>query len=303
MPDRIREYYRYLPIGPADHRWGLYVTGAGYQPSPLGTNRLPRRGHPPGHFYTWKAGRVLDEYAVLYVTHGQGEFESAPTGRVDVEAGDFLILFPGVWHRYRPNKAVGWGTYWVHFRGEIVDNLFERGFISPDRAVLRIGSDESILASLNRILDGLRTESAGFQQTIASHALVVLATAIGAARSAKQTSRVQQIVRELKLLLEESQDRLPVIEELIARYDVGRAHLFRIFKSQTGLTPYQYHLQLKLRRAGEMLRTSELSVKQVAKAMNFQSPYHFSRLFKKKTGLSPSDYRERLNGEAGDCER
>jgi transcriptional regulator GlxA family with amidase domain len=80
------------------------------------------------------------------------------------------------------------------------------------------------------------------------------------------------------------------VDELIREFDVSRTHFFRIFKEQTGQSPYKYHLQLKLRRAGEMLRDSDLTVKQIAMALGFRNPYHFSRLFRAKTGASPRAY-------------
>jgi transcriptional regulator GlxA family with amidase domain len=98
-------------------------------------------------------------------------------------------------------------------------------------------------------------------------------------------------LRRARLRLEESPGRLPVVEELIDEFDVSRTHFFRLFKEQTGQSPYKYHLELKIRRAGEMLRDSNLTVKQISIALGFRNPYHFSRLFRAKTGTSPRDYR------------
>ena len=78
---------------------------------------------------------------------------------------------------------------------------------------------------------------------------------------------------------------------MIEEFDVSRTHFFRIFKEQTGQSPYKYHLQLKIRRAGEMLRDSNLTVKQISIALGFRNPYHFSKLFRTKTGTSPRQYR------------
>lgn len=292
MPNSISEYFRYLASSSQDRTWGLYVIGAGYQPSAIGTNLLPQRHHPLGHFYHWEKGRVLDEFALVYITHGKGEFESKQTGRIDIEAGDFILLFPGVWHRYRPNKRIGWGLYWVHFQGDIAESILQRGFIDPQNAVLKIGLDDSILCVFNNILDCLRAEPAGFQQIIAAQTWEILARALGAARAWQQGSYLTEIVRSFKLMLEEDPHKLPIIDDLLINFDMSRAHFFRVFKEQTGLTPYQYHLQLKMQRACDMLRSSDLSVKQIALALNFQSPYHFSKLFKKKIGLSPTEFRQ-----------
>ena len=69
------------------------------------------------------------------------------------------------------------------------------------------------------------------------------------------------------------------------------AHFRRLFKQQTGLSPYQYHLQLRINRARELLHGTTLSVKQVAARLNFENPYHFSKIFKRKTGMAPHHFR------------
>jgi AraC-like DNA-binding protein len=286
-----REYFRYLAVNPGDRAWGLSVTGAGYQPAQPGCDVLPRRRHPPGHFYVWDAGRVLSEYAVVYVTHGEGEFDSHGTGPIALAAGDALVLFPGVWHRYRARKSTGWGIHWVHFQGDSADRLRADGVLRPDRAVLRIGLDPSILQAFQDVLDALRTEPSGFVQIAAAKTLEILARLVGAASAERAVPRLQKVVSRARLRLEADPGTLPVVDELIREFDVSRTHFFRIFKEQTGQSPYKYHLQLKLRRAGEMLRDSDLTVKQIAMALGFRNPYHFSRLFRAKTGASPRAYR------------
>jgi len=67
----------------------------------------------------------------------------------------------------------------------------------------------------------------------------------------------------------------------------------RLFKDYTGLSPYQYFLQLKIHRARHLLQEGNLSVKEVAFELGFDNQYYFSRIFKKKTGRSPSDWQRR----------
>jgi AraC-like DNA-binding protein len=157
--------------------------------------------------------------------------------------------------------------------------------------VLRIALDPSILPAFQDVLDALRTEPSGFVQIAAAKTLEILARLVGAASAERAVPRLQKVVSRARLRLEADPGTLPVVDELIREFDVSRTHFFRIFKEQTGQSPYKYHLQLKLRRAGEMLRDSDLTVKQIAMALGFRNPYHFSRLFRAKTGASPRAYR------------
>lgn len=293
MSQDIPECFRYPIAAPESDAWGLTVTGAGYQPVGRGDAPIPTRPHPRGHSYSWKAGRVLGEHAIVYVTHGQGEFESIPTGRLEFLPGDAAILFPGVWHRYRPRPDTGWGIYWVHFVGTIAGDLEKRRVLIPPHAVVRCGLDDMIVEAFRGLLDALRTDSAGAGPLAAAKTLEILARVTATNRPAPRPSRLKQIVRRARLLLEEQPGAMPVIDDMIQGFDISRTHFFRAFRRETGQTPYGYHLQITIRRAGEMLRNSDLPVKEIAEALGFRNPYHFSKLFKNKTGASPRHYRDR----------
>lgn len=299
MIKSAKEYYRYPAMNPRERAWGLHVTGAGYQPVVAGDDPIPKRRHPRGHFYTWDAGRVLTEYAVVYVAYGRGEFDSRATGLVPLAPGDAAILFPGAWHRYRPDSRVGWGMYWAHFVGDVPDRFRDERIFLPEQAVIRVGTDEALVDAFRSLLDCLRADAAGYGPVAAAKTLEILARLKAGAAPMRTGPRLQEIVREARLLLEADPGGLPVVDELIQRFDVSRTHFFRAFKQQTGQSPYQYHLQLAIRRAGEMLRNSPLSVKQIAFALGFSSPYHFSKLFKSKTGAAPSEYRRQWHGVDG----
>jgi len=148
-----------------------------------------------------------------------------------------------------------------------------------------------VLDPFIHLIDWLRTEPVGFQQMIAAGTMQIVAAMLGSARNQAAGSHIHDQVRRAKALLEEETDGLPLMESIAAELNMSRAHFFRIFKEHTGLTPYQYHLELKLNRARQMLRNSDLPVKQVARLLGFSNVYHFSKLFKNKIGLAPTPWR------------
>lgn len=284
------DYDRYLPTSPRDSAWGLVVTGAGCGRVGAGSG-YPRQGHPASHKLSWQAGRVLSEYQVVYIPQGEGEFESDLTGPQAVPPGTVLVLFPGVWHRYRPLPETGWEEYWVGFQGEDADRLRQRGFLCPEEAVLSIGASDALLHAFGTLLARVRSQPVGFQPLVAVNTLEIVAIVLAAVQSQRTDSRLHELIRRAKLTLEDAVAGLPVMESLAASLGISPSHFQHLFKEHTGLSPYQYHLQLKIARAKEMLLGPDFSVKQVASALHFRSVYHFSKLFKRKTGVSPSQWR------------
>lgn len=284
------EYFRYLPVSDRDVLWDFYVTGVGRSQVPP-DSRYPRSVHPDLYHFAWDRGRVLPEYQVLYITRGEGLFESEPTGHRKLTAGNLLLLFPGVWHRYRPSSSVGWEEYWISYGGDYASRLVERQFFSPQEPILPVGMDETILHPYWSVIERVRREVAGYQQRIAADAMAILAAALAALRALPLDGRIGAAINQAKVMIEQRTEEIVDMKSLANSLHMSYAHFRRVFKHQTGLSPYQYHLQLRINRAREILHSTTLTVKQVALRLNFESPYHFSKIFKRKTGMSPTEWR------------
>jgi AraC-like DNA-binding protein len=96
-------------------------------------------------------------------------------------------------------------------------------------------------------------------------------------------------------MLEQSHGALNV-EELAASLNVGYSWFRRAFRDYTGLPPAQYHLQLRLHRACELLRATRLPIAAISDELGFETAEYFSRIFKVKHGCSPRAYRAVAQG-------
>ena len=82
------------------------------------------------------------------------------------------------------------------------------------------------------------------------------------------------------------------MEELCDYIGKSESRTIQIFKSAYGVTPYAYLLNEKINLAKQMLKNTNMSVKQIAYKLKFADEYYFSNVFKSKTGLSPLKYRK-----------
>jgi AraC-like DNA-binding protein len=295
------DFFRYLPVSDRDRQWGLYVTAGGFNAIAPG-QPYPRPGHPALYAYQWSHGRILPEYQALYITRGAGEFESRPSGRRRIQNPSLILLFPGVWHRYRPLPRVGWDEYWVSFNGPHADRLVEQGFFSPQEPILKTGSDDVLLHAYATLLDRLRSEPVGFQQLLAAGVMEIVASALAAVRAHGTGTRMHHLVREAKAAIESQADASPAIDKLAASLGLSPTHFYRVFKEHTGLSPHQYLLQERIHRAKQMLHGTSMNTKEIAAALAFQTPFHFSNVFKQKTGMSPTAWRKMAQGSSAKTE-
>ncbi|MBB6674965.1 helix-turn-helix domain-containing protein [Cohnella nanjingensis] len=78
-----------------------------------------------------------------------------------------------------------------------------------------------------------------------------------------------------------------------AAAQLSERQLHRLFPKATGFTFTQYVQNLRIERGCELLRSTRMTVQQVAEAVGYQDKGYFTDLFKKKTGLTPRAYRQR----------
>lgn len=206
-----------------------------------------------------------------------------------------MILFPGVRHAYHPVREIGWHEYWVGFSGEHAHRLQRNGLFTPERAIQHVGLNHEIMADYEQIVRLCRQQTPAFQVRLGALVLQLLAHIHAIETSSRTAVGDSELVHKARRIMQENLDAGIEVEAIARQVGVGYTHLLEIFRQYTGLTPYQYFLQLRMHRAKALLHNTRLSVKEIAARMNFENQYYFARLFKKKTGMSPTQWR---NGTA-----
>ncbi|KJF45598.1 AraC family transcriptional regulator [Draconibacterium sediminis] len=290
----MNEYFKYLTTSEEDIDWGLYLKVAGYARIKADT-QYPTKDHPSEYYFEWKNGRVLHEFQLNYITEGTGIFENS-TGKFQVKPGSLIIIFPNEWHRYRPIKKTGWLENYVGFNGHIAKQLLKHPTFSSQQPVIQCGIREEIIDSYLKIFDLVEKEQPGYQQ-IASGMVVKLLGYIISFEKRKGFSgkQISKVIEEVRFLMRQNAAQEFDLEELARRHNVGYSYFRKMFKKYTGVSPGQYHLQLRIIRAKELLISTDKSIKEISLELGFQTIHYFSLIFKKKVGMNPSEFRKRLN--------
>lgn len=87
------------------------------------------------------------------------------------------------------------------------------------------------------------------------------------------------------------------VEELSAMLGMSRVSLYKKIKQTTDKTPIEFIRVIRLKRAAQLLRESQLNISEIAYQTGFNSPKVFSRYFKEEFGLLPSAYQAKEGSE------
>lgn len=82
------------------------------------------------------------------------------------------------------------------------------------------------------------------------------------------------------------------IEKICSTLHYNRSYIFKQFKKNTGSSIIAYFNKMKIEKAKQLLRETDMSVTAISEYLTFESPNYFSKLFKKTTGHTPSTYRK-----------
>jgi AraC-like DNA-binding protein len=291
MPD----YNKFLSPTELDEKWGFYVTTVGYSKT-LPNQQYPRNNeYPASHAFNWNKGRILNAYYIVFISKGSGVFESSYTAAKKIEQGVCFFLFPDVWHRYKPDPANGWEEYWIGLNGSFVKSLHSNGFLNPKVPFTDTGSSGIILNLFQQLIEAVKSSEPGYQQIISgiAHQILGLLYAIEKNKQVGENEEIQ-LVEKTKFLMTENIEKQMEVSDLIVSLSLNYSAFKKKFKNQTGISPTQYYLNLKLKKAVELMTFTTLSFKEIAYKTGFKSQFYFSRFFKKKYGDSPKSYRQKL---------
>lgn len=297
MKDQLFSNVKYLTINEQDMNWGLSITTVGFQ-SIAPHSPYPPKGHPSQYWFNPIVGRTLQEYQLVYVTRGEGTFQSNSLKASSVKPGTMLLLFPGEWHTYQPKDNCGWDTYWIGFCGHFPDHLVKAGFSFPKSPVHEIGFNEQIVNLFEQTIDLVKQEKTAFQQVASGITIHILGLVYYIIKNNFfEDKDIVAKIERARMIMQEHSEGEACLEKIAEELNMSYSWFRKMFKQYTGLSPAQYQLQIKLQKAKALLVSSSMQVKEISYLLDFESPNYFTTFFKEKTGKSPLEYRELSRGK------
>ncbi len=274
--DLIKEYY-VCPYNPSASAGDL----------PLLVEGMARCRYGPQYF-TEREG--MDTYLLLYTHEGEGVIDG-PDGMYTTMPGTVAILDGKTYHRYQTGQTGYWDMSWIHFRG-ICAGAYHRHMVAGGEHAISMTSSSIFLEELDRIrqlMDG-NLEIRDVQITRELTQLLVGTMEEG--RREEEHPPSEAVRQALDLL--QANFRQPVeLRWLASRVHQSLWYFLRSFKEQTGQTPHQYLLRLRITDAQKRLLSTGKMVEEIALESGFADSTSFIRCFKKMVGMTPLQYRKR----------
>lgn len=228
-----------------------------------------------------------DFFHYLYVIRGSGQLELE--GNVYAMTPKRLLLVaPGKLHTFRNTGALPLVTCELKFAyGDTAMAAQMAAF--PEAVDVRDTPVLGILQNIRREFGAKRPGSGEIiamnMQEICIHIRRAVQTGEIARRDAGED--MSAVLR----YIESNLDCNINLQDLANIVCLEKTYFLKKFKQVTGQTPMVYTREARINKAKELLKYSDMSITQIARAVGFQTLHHFSRQFSGATGVSPSAYK------------
>ncbi|WP_242964865.1 helix-turn-helix domain-containing protein [Scatolibacter rhodanostii] len=155
---------------------------------------------------------------------------------------------------------------------------------------LKIGQSVQLSELLHRLIQVSAKPGvvSAFQQETLFHC--ILEEAFRCAKSQNESSGKGLFERISEHIQSNHANEISV-KELARQYGISENQLYYVFQKQVGMSVGQYLSGYRLDRAKQLLKTTEMPVREVAAAVGYVDALYFSRVFRQKFGVSPSEMR------------
>ena len=245
-----------------------------------------------------------DDHLVIVHLSGPVKVERSLSGERDrqrISTGGLFILPPG--RDFGVALLAPLETVHLYVRGALLKAAAGelcKGDPETVEFLPRLGEQDPLIEQLARMSCALMADKQGdfFADGIARllAAQLVRHHSTGLQAELPRITGLQpRQLRAVRELIDERMDEPLCIDDLAAAASLSPIHFARQFKRTTGRAPHQYLIEMRLRRARDLL-AGELPIAEIAFRCGFSHQEHLTRLFGRQFGTTPAAYRRSLAG-------
>ena len=246
-----------------------------------------------GHFFCIKGYHLIrDNYNSLLITHIiDGTFTYIKDGKhITARAGDTVILDCYKPHEYYTNDS--FESIWIHISGANSFELLEE-VEKTDGNLVKCRDVNHVKKLLFRIYDSISGVNPPSELNISLDIYKIFAELLNPQSiKSKGESNYEDSIQDVKNYIAENLNEKLTVQRLVNESHMSTSHFSRVFKQQTGFSPYDYVLITRLNKAKYLLQKTEMSVSSIAYETGFNSESNFICFFTDNEGISPGKFRK-----------
>ncbi len=233
-------------------------------------------------------------HVLHFVLSGKGTFRAGDIVR-ELGRGSIFYIPAGTDAEYVADEQDPWCYFWIGYNGIRAEEYSTMAGLSAEEPVGQCEEIDRIHEMVDEILHAPQPLASN-ELHRAAVLMEIFSILIREKEKMKEpgSASVEEpdFVRMAIRYISQNYDKNIRIHDLASQLGVSRSYLSSCFRKSVGCSPQTFILNLRMERAGSLLRTTTLPVNIISAAVGYQDQLAFSKIFKQFYGVSPRDFRK-----------
>lgn len=244
---------------------------------------------PPGYTYDHK---IPNEYHLHFVLNGKGIL-IINNKTYHIKKNDIFLIPKGYPVQYFADDKEPWEYVWVTFDGKMAENYLNHVHLDANNPV--ITSTIAVTIYIPFICNILDTNKLTYANEIrrVGYLYEILSTLIEAQNAqSEQYDYSSETYVDYALQYIKSNYRDIKVNDIANYIGINRSYLTAIFKKKLDVSPQKYLVSYRLQKAAKLLKSTDMSITEIASEVGYVDSISFSKMFKQEYNMSPKTFRE-----------
>lgn len=236
-----------------------------------------------------------NNYEFFYLIEGSGLCQISNQSPHTIEAGCFAMIKPGQKASFTPSKNKKVVFFHISVVGLQYTLFLEKVNLFKQDQIINIGQNVIIEGIFQNIIQIQKEQKKGAKALLTTSIFHILS--IVNYKTLNYNDRENPIINkinEAKEILRNDVTAKISPEVVAERIGISYSLFRRIFKENVGTSPAQYQMDIRLKRAQEILTTTNYSIAKIAEILGFTDTAQFSTFFRKRQNMTPREYRTKF---------
>ena len=236
----------------------------------------------------------LNSYLFLIVLSGEGSVNYRGETH-QMSFGNCALIDCRQKYYHISSREKPWELMWVHFNGYEAASFYEQFTRINPGGIFRSSNVYNYKRPLEEILR-LNRKRDNMTELLSNKYITDIITQCcldSQYDTEESDNTIRNRLTEIREYLNENYARKILLDELAEEFYVSKFHLSREFRNEYDITIGNYLLNLRIGRAKELLRFTQMPIEEIAAECGISDTSYFTKVFRKSEGMTALDYRHK----------
>lgn len=226
-----------------------------------------------------------------------------------VNAGDYFIVDHGTVHRYSRVSDEPLVVINILFFPEFIDMaltgchdfekllesyLLKFGYKSLKERVTgkTFHGDEAVLAMVNEIANEYEAKEYGYYECIRCLLIKILITTMRKVGKSDNSNKMSPIIKQITEYVKKHYNEHFTLSDIANQNGYSLGYISKKFADEMGMSFTDYVKQVRIRKCCHLIRTTDMSISDIASAIGYDDIKHFNKVYKQQLGITPRQFKK-----------